>query len=169
MLERLAQAFKVAIGALLPSDATAPAYRFKFDVRLLFPEREAFSGPLIRLLMATDDARHLQRLLIKVRVTNGATPSDKSIINGELGHLFRLLCVPLFEALYALEALDKKCSGLLDAAAHDARGKASLEHVGAPAPRSSTARASAPLSTWSGTLWPRRSASTLARAILRAP
>ena len=80
MLERLAQAFKIGIAALLPKDATAPAYRIKFDVRLLFPDGKDFSGPLIRLMMATDDARHLQRLLIKVRETDGATPSDKAII-----------------------------------------------------------------------------------------
>ncbi len=129
MLERLAQAFKIGIAALLPKDATAPAYRFKFDVRLLFPAGKDFSGPLIRLMMATDDARHLQRLLIKVRETDGATPSDKAIINGELGHLFRLLCLPLFEAIAAFENLDKKCSGLLEAAAHDARAKGALEHL----------------------------------------
>ncbi len=129
MLERLTQALKVGIAALLPRDATAPAYRLKFDVRLLFPDGQAFSGPLIRLMMATDDARHLQRLLIKVRETQGATASDKAIINGELGHLFRLLCLPLFEAIDAFETLDKKCSGLLDAAAHDVRAKAALEHL----------------------------------------
>ncbi len=129
MLDRLTQALKVGIAALLPKDATAPAYRFTFDVRFLFPDGQAFSAPLIRLMMATDDARHLQKLLIKVRQTDGATTSDKAIVNGEIGHLFRLLCVPLFEAMDALETLDSKCPGLLDAAATDARAKDALQHV----------------------------------------
>src|SRR3989442_11378505 len=129
MLERLANAFKVAVAALLPKDTTAAAYRFKFDVRILFPDGQDFTEPLLGLMMATEDARHLQRLLIKVRETEGATVSDREIVNGEIGHLFRLLCVPLFEAMKTLEGFDKKCSGLLDAAATDARAKEALQHV----------------------------------------
>lgn len=113
----------------LNKDATVRAYRLKFDVTLLFPGGQDFSGPLIRLMMATDDARHLHRLLIKVREAEGATTSDRAVTNGELGHLFRLLCVPLFEASDAFQELDKKCSPLLDAAATDARARAALAHL----------------------------------------
>ncbi len=129
MLERLANAFSVTVAALLPKDATAPAYRLKFDVRLLFPDGQDFTEPLLGLMMATEDARHLQRLLIKVRETEGATVSDREVVNGEIGHLFRLLCVPLFEAMEAFETLETKCSGLLDATATDARAQEALQHM----------------------------------------
>jgi hypothetical protein len=68
-------------------DATVPAYLFKFDAALLFRLDEKFSLPLARLMMATD---------------------------GEVGHLFRLLCGHLFEAISAFADLDDKYRGPLD-------------------------------------------------------
>lgn len=102
----------------------------KFPVRLLFPRNEPFSIPLIALMLATDDLRHLKKLLI-VRPDSGpeATGSERAILEGEVGHLFRLLCGHLCEAMEAFETLDKGCAGLLDAAATDDRGREALARV----------------------------------------
>ncbi len=141
MLERLARALKASIAVLLPIQgnrvavtqpaSTAPVTRLKFDVRLLFPRDEPFSTPLIRLMLATDDVRHLQKLLIVVRKSVGeGSKAEQAILNGELGHLFRLMCGHLYEAMRAFATLDQKSGGLLDAAAaNDARAKHALERV----------------------------------------
>lgn len=110
--------------------ATAPATRLKFDLRLLFPRREQFSIPLVRLMIATDDARHLQRLLIMAteRVVD-ASEIERAILNGELGHLFRLMCGHLWEAAKAFNDLDRRCRGLLDSAMTDDRAREALARV----------------------------------------
>jgi hypothetical protein len=74
--------------------------------------------PLLRLMIAVDDLRHLQKLLILTRDHDGAagTESDTLIHNGELGHLFRLLCGHLYEAAIPFRGVDRTCRGRLDAA-----------------------------------------------------
>jgi hypothetical protein len=122
MLERLAAVLKVTGRTLLPArrlrgpdpDATVPAYLFKFDAALLFRLDEKFSLPLARLMMATDDIRHLTKLVIVQHEPPDATPSEKAVVEGEVGHLFRLLCGHLFEALSAFADLDDKYRGPLD-------------------------------------------------------
>jgi len=122
MLERLAAILKVTGRTLLPAkrlrgpdpDATAQAHLFKFDAELLFRVDEKSSLPLARLMMATDDIRHLRKLLIVQHEPSDATPSEKALVEGEVGHLFRLLCSHLFEAMGAFADLDDTCHGLLD-------------------------------------------------------
>lgn len=110
---------------------TAKATRVKFDLRQVFASDDPLSVPLLRLMMAADDVRHLQKLLIVMRESvDEANETESVILNGELGHLFRLLCGHLYEAGTAFRALEEKCPGRLDAAVlGDKRGKAALEHV----------------------------------------
>lgn len=113
-----------------PASATAPASRLKFGVRLLFPRGEAFSVPLARLMMATNDARHLQKLLIMARErVVEANEIESAILNGELNHLFRLMCGHLWEAAKVFNGLDRKGGGVLDTAMTDARAKEALARV----------------------------------------
>lgn len=99
------------------------ATRVRFGLRLLFPLNEDFSIPLVRLMLATDDVRHLLKLLVGTRDDGPeASASDRAIREGELGHFFRLMCGHLHEAMDAFAVLDKKCAALLDRAANEARG-----------------------------------------------
>ncbi len=110
--------------------ATVPVTRLKFPVRLLFPYGERLSVRLIPLMLATDDVRHLQRLLIAKRdLGQDASTSERAIQEGELGHFFRLMCGHLYEAMDAFANLDKENAGLLDAAANDDRARTALERL----------------------------------------
>lgn len=130
MLEKLARVFKVTIEALL-HDKVVAVKLLTFDAGQAFPLGQPFTIPFIGLMMATDDARHLQKLLIIAREKVVEAPeAEKTILNGELGHLFRLLCGHLHEAKGAFLALDTKNPGLVDAAVQDdAAGKAALAYV----------------------------------------
>jgi transcriptional regulator with XRE-family HTH domain len=124
MVERLARAFNISMWELLPvrthaargldPDAVAPAYRLTVDVGKLLPLNQPFSLPLTRMMMATDDVRHLHRLLVVRHGRKDPTPSERLLFEGETGHLFRLLCSHLCEAISAFATLDDRCRSLLD-------------------------------------------------------
>lgn len=130
MLEKLARMLKVTIQGLL-HDKLVAVKRLTFDAGRAFPLGETYAVPVIGLMMATDDARHLQKLLIIAREKATEAPeAEQAIVNGELGHLFRLLCGHLHEAKDAFLALEKKSPGLLEAAVqHDPAGAAELAFV----------------------------------------
>ena len=138
MVEQLARALKMSATALLGSegamavvaDSTAPAIRIRFDVRALFPDDQDHTVPLIQLMLATDDVRHLQKVLITTLHNDAsANESERAIAEGELGHSFRLMCGHLCEALEAFANLDKDCASVLGAAAIDARATEALARV----------------------------------------
>jgi hypothetical protein len=82
-------------------------------------------------MIATDDVRHRQKLLM-LAWDGGetATPSDRYIHNGEVGHLFRLLCGHLYEAATPFRALDQVARDRLHAAvADDAEHRAAFAEV----------------------------------------
>ncbi len=107
-----------------------PAKRVRFPVGVLFPHDAPFSIRLLQLMLATDDLRHLRKFLIaKPESEQAATKSEQAILNGEVGHLFRLMCGHLCEAMKAFVDLDKECGALLDAAMPDDRGRNALTMV----------------------------------------
>lgn len=110
---------------------TAKASRIKFELSQIFPLTDPLSVLLLRLMMATNDVRHLQKLLIVTReMVDEANETERIILNGELAHLFRLLCGHLYEAGQAFRALEEKCPGRLDiAVAGDEPAKKALEYV----------------------------------------
>lgn len=78
-------------------------------------------------MMATDDVRHLQKLLLfaNARVKE-ANEMERSILNGEILHLFKLLSGHLYEAGNAFRNLEHTCSSQLDAAVendHERKGE----------------------------------------------
>ena len=112
------------------ADSTVKAIRVQFDVRVLFPDAEAYTVPLIQLMLATDDVRHLQKLLLtRLGIADKANGSERAIEEGELGHVVRLMSGHLCEAMEAFANLDHSCPGLSDAAAVDARAKDALLQV----------------------------------------
>lgn len=115
----------------MPTPETARALIVKFDAAKAFPPDDKLSVRLLRLMMATDDVRHLQKLLIMARQPAGeASQADQAIFNGELGHLFRLLAGHLYEAAFPFRAFDQVAAHLSEAAtAQDPDARSALEQV----------------------------------------
>ena len=91
------------------------AKRFRFDLAKVLPPDNPRSVPLLRLLSATDDARHLQKLLLVSDMTShDAKEFEVPILNGELIHLFRILAGHLYEAGAAFRQLERDCRSFLD-------------------------------------------------------
>ena len=107
------------------------ARRIKFQIDKIFPLGDPQSVPLLRLMMANDDVRHLQKLLLSANArAKTVNDIERSILNGEILHVFKLLCGHLYEAGNAFRNLEDKCVGLLDAAtAKDKERKADLEYL----------------------------------------
>ncbi len=82
-------------------------------------------------MMATDDVRHLQKLLLSANARmKEVNEIERSILNGEIFHLFRLLSGHLYEAGQAFRTLEQRCSGLFDTAvANDLERKADLKYL----------------------------------------
>jgi len=111
---------------------TARASRIKFDVNKIFPLNDPLSVPLLRLMIATDDARHLQKLMMMAPdVINQENKTERAIFEGEMGHLFRLLCGHLYEARAAFRSIDSNQSSIrLDKAVADSeQAKKALKHI----------------------------------------
>ncbi|HNP29099.1 MAG TPA: hypothetical protein PKK23_08650 [Nitrospirales bacterium] len=86
----------------------ARARRIEFHLSMVFPPNEDYSVPLLRLMLATDDSRHLRKLLLNAdEHFDKGNDLECSILNGELLHLFRLLCGHLYEAGVAFRSLEK--------------------------------------------------------------
>jgi transcriptional regulator with XRE-family HTH domain len=130
MIEKLASAFKVTIQALL-RDRFVPVKVLSFNAANAFSITQPFTVPLIGLMMAVDDARHLQKLLIISREKVEDDPEvEKRILNGEMAHLFRLVSGHLQEAKSAFLDLEKRSPRLADAAVGaNVEGKAALARV----------------------------------------
>ena len=111
-----------------PTPPFAKSYLTKFKIEDVLRPVDPMTVPLLRLMIATDDLRHLQKLLVIAReVDEASTDSDRLIHNGEIGHLFRLLCGHLYEAATPFRAVDLAARGRLDeAVADDPEGKAAL-------------------------------------------
>jgi hypothetical protein len=99
----------------------------------VLPIDDPLTVPLLRLMIATDDVMHLQKLLLLSSAWHpeeASTDSDRLIHNGETGHLFRLLCGHLFEAAAPFRAVDHAARGRLDEAVKgDDAGVAALATV----------------------------------------
>ncbi len=132
VLRRLAKAMNVSVAELGQTPTrTARAMRLIIDPSKLFPLDDPLSVPLLRLMIAADDARHLQKLILRAPADVDAdNKSEKAILEGELGHLSRILCGHLFEAGKVFRNRTFYCSALLDAAVADSTdGKAALQFV----------------------------------------
>lgn len=93
----------------------------RFDPARAFPPDDKLTIPLLRLMIATDDARcaslHLVMADEQMRRTGGA---EQALHGGRMWYLFRMLCAHLNEAGNALNTLvnsvpDARLKGLLKA------------------------------------------------------
>lgn len=127
---RLTKAFE-ALQVNDQPERTAKAIRLRFKLRQILPQDDSLSVPLLRLMMAADDARHLEKSWIKdVEDMDEANDVEAAILRGEMTHLFRMLCGHLYEAGIAFRAVDQVQPDLLQAAvASDEEGKAALDYV----------------------------------------
>jgi hypothetical protein len=108
--------------------------RVTMKLREFFPPDEPLSVPLLTLMGATNDARQLQRLLITAQERiAGASEANQSILNGEIGYLFRVLCGHLYEAGLIFRQLDEaagpQAGRLLQGDAEAMSGLARLRQV----------------------------------------
>lgn len=85
----------------------SPARRITFQLSDVFPTEQPLSIPLLRLMMAVNDVRHIQKLLLlRTELDQDASEFERISLNGELLHLKRLLCGHLYEAGNAFRAID---------------------------------------------------------------
>ncbi len=82
----------------------------KFDPARVFPPGDKLTLPLLRLMLATDDARYVAMLLIMTdyQVSQAAGTTQGALSGEQFWYLFRLLCLHLKEAHNALNCIPKK-------------------------------------------------------------
>jgi hypothetical protein len=117
---------------MAPTPERADAKVGRFDPARVFPPDDALTLPLLRLMMATDDARCACLLFVmadqQVRETAGA---EQALHGGRMWYLFRMLCAHLNEAGNALNTLvnsvpDRRLRKLLNARPRAAEALARL-------------------------------------------
>lgn len=114
------------------ADDKARAITLMVKPRALFRPSDPMSVPLLRLLAATNDARHLQKLLIVERAKGRSTKTATNVLrNAELGYSFRMLCGHLFEAAKAFVGLDMPsyADKITRIVTRDQTGRDALAHV----------------------------------------
>ena len=112
-------------------ELAAKAVRIEFVTTQIFPQNAALSAAILRLMMATDDLRHLMKLLTEAgEGVDKANEVESLVLNGELLHLFRLACGHLYEARQAFNNLQSEDKDFLDIAmANDEKGEAALKFL----------------------------------------
>ena len=94
---------------------TTQAVIVRFKREELFPSSNEFSVQLLRLMAATNDVRHLQKLVLTLFDKEEPTTQSETIIReGELGYFLRLFCAHLSEVGNALRCLDSICKRQVD-------------------------------------------------------
>jgi hypothetical protein len=90
-----------------PTPPTARVLIGKFDPALVFPPGDKLTLPLLRLMLAADDARFVGMLFVMTnyQVTQAMGTIQGALSGGQLWYLFRLLCLHLKEAHNALNTL----------------------------------------------------------------
>lgn len=112
------------------SDAQSQAYRLHFRLAEVFPPNNPLSVPLLRLMMAANDVRHIQKLLLSTgEQIEHVNDFDKAVLNGEMLHFHRLLCGHLYEAGNAFRAIDTADPELATAAVRGTEYENSLQRL----------------------------------------
>jgi hypothetical protein len=102
-----------------------------FKPKSLFPPDDSTSVSLLTLMAATNEVRHLQRLLIEALEAQAGTSEPEQIMRrGETNYLFRMLCGHLYEAGLVFQRLSKLPAADLDRwLAGDREGQAALATI----------------------------------------
>jgi hypothetical protein len=85
-----------------------------FKLREVFPISNPASVPLLRLMAATNDVRHLQKLVLSYSAENPANEVESLVREGENVYLIRMFFGHLYEAGNALRHLDGQCKKQVD-------------------------------------------------------
>lgn len=112
------------------SRGKVPAYKLDFRLDRIFPPDKPLSVPLLRLMMAANDVRHIQKLLLLALERNDELIGfDDIVLNGELLHLHRLLCSHLYEAAHAFRAIDNQQPEMANTAVKDTGYEQGLQRL----------------------------------------
>jgi len=92
-----------------PTPVVARVVVGKFDPSRVFPLGDKLTLPLLRLMLATDDARYVGMLLVMTnhQVSQATGTTQGALSGGQMWYLFRLLCLHLKEAHNALNTVPK--------------------------------------------------------------
>ena len=72
-----------------------PAYRLTFRLAKVLPADEPLSIPLLRLMMASNDVRHIQKLMLSKNEQIGqGNQFEEAVLNGEILHFERRVVRP---------------------------------------------------------------------------
>lgn len=106
----MAELERPKIIATVQQDNTITQYeavRLVFRLADVFPVEQPLSVPLLRLMMASNDVRHIQKLMLSKDERIGQGHGfDNVVLNGEILHLERMLCGHLYEAGTAFRNID---------------------------------------------------------------
>jgi hypothetical protein len=97
-----------------PPERTILSVIVTFKLREVFPISSPVSVPLLRLIAATNDVRHLQKFVLFHSAENPANEVESLVLEGENVYLIRMLCGHLHEAGNALRRLDGLCKRQID-------------------------------------------------------
>jgi hypothetical protein len=97
-----------------PPEKTILSVIVTFKLREVFPISSPASVPLLRLIAATNDVRHLQKLMLSSSAENPGNEVESLVREGENVYLLRMLCGHLYEAGNALRHLDGRCKKQVD-------------------------------------------------------
>ncbi len=112
------------------SNTQSPAHRFVFRLADVFPLDKPLSVPLLRLMMASNDVRHIQKLMLSKDERIGQNNAfENLVLNGEILHLERLLCGHLYEAGTAFRNIDIPHPELADTAVQGTEYEPSLQRL----------------------------------------
>jgi len=136
-LLRIARALGVTVEELVgmtnthdDSQVQSQAYKLDFRLATIFRPDKPLSVPLLRLMMAANDVRHVQKLsLLAIERIDQGTAFDRIVLNGEMLHLHRLLCGHLFEAGIAFRDIDTDHPELADSAVRGTEHESTLRHL----------------------------------------
>jgi hypothetical protein len=93
------------------------AIKLVFRLAKILPADQPLSVPLLRLMMASNDVRHIQKLMLAKDERIGQSNAfEEAVLNGEILHLERLLCGHLYEAGVAFREIDRPHPEIADAA-----------------------------------------------------
>ena len=106
------------------------AIKLVFRLAKVLPADQPLSVPLLRLMMASNDVRHIQKLMLAKdeRIGQG-NAFEEAVLSGEILHFERLLCGHLYEAGCAFHAIDSSHPDIADAAVRGTEYEAALQRL----------------------------------------
>jgi hypothetical protein len=107
-----------------------PAFRMTFRLANVLSADQPLSVPLLRLMMASNDVRHIQKLMLaKGEGVGDGNDFETMVLNGEVLHFHRLLCGHLYEAGTAFREIDREHPHIANSAVAGTEYEATLRRL----------------------------------------